>query len=117
MDSELENVLANLVRIGTVSVVDAAKKKARVIFKDKDNMTSGWLHVIQHYDAGVYIRPDGGHTHRITDTYMGGGSASAEPDHDHMRSNVTYWTPKINDTVLVIYLPVFNADGFILGAI
>ena len=27
------------------------------------------------------------------------------------------WLPKVNDTVLVIYLPVFNGDGFILGVI
>lgn len=25
------------------------------------------------------------------------------------------WAPKVNDTVLVLYLPVFNGDGYILG--
>ena len=25
------------------------------------------------------------------------------------------WMPKVNATVLCLYLPVFNADGFILG--
>ncbi|MEN6437013.1 MAG: hypothetical protein ABFD97_00350 [Syntrophobacter sp.] len=71
-----ENILANLVRIGTVSSVNAAKQTARVIYKDND-MVSGWLPVLQR-----------------------------EP-----------WMPSINDTVVVLYLPVFNGDGFILGAI
>lgn len=75
---DMENIVENLVRIGTVSAVDAGKKKARVLFRDKDNLVSGWLYVIQHSDE---------------------------------------WMPAVNDTVLVLYLPVFNADGFILGAI
>ena len=29
----------------------------------------------------------------------------------------TWWMPKVNDQVLVLYLPVFNSDGFILGGI
>ena len=41
----MENILNNLVRIGTVSSVDCSKKLARVIFKDKD-MVSGWLHCV-----------------------------------------------------------------------
>ena len=27
------------------------------------------------------------------------------------------WMPKVNDTVLTLYLPVFNGDGFVLGVI
>lgn len=27
-----------------------------------------------------------------------------------------YWMPSVNSTVLTLYLPVFNADGFVLGA-
>lgn len=117
MEHELENILANLVRVGTVSSIDAGQKKARVIFKDKDNMVSGWLYVIQRSGAGVNVVGDGGHTHTITDTYTGGGSASTGPNHNHPGTTVTSWMPKVNDTVLAVYLPVFNADGFILGAI
>lgn len=111
----MENILANIVRIGTVSSIDPAKRTARVIFKDKD-MVSGWLSVLQHPLAGVYIKPDGEHSHTISDTYTGGGSATTDGEHDHA-ANVTYWMPKVNDTVLVLYLPVFNGDGFILGVI
>lgn len=34
----------------------------------------------------------------------------------HVLQNAS-WMPGINDNVLVLYLPVFNGDGFILGAI
>lgn len=29
----------------------------------------------------------------------------------------TNWIPSVNDMVLCLYLPMFNADGFVLGAI
>jgi len=88
---DMENILANLVRIGTVSAVDAGKKKARVIFRDKNDLVSDWLPVLQHSGAGVTC-----------------GSSSG---------TLGYWMPAVNHTVLVIYLPVFNGDGFIMGAI
>ncbi len=106
-----ENILANLVRIGTVSSIDSGKRVVRVIFPDKD-MVSGWLHVLQHPRAGVYIKPEGEHSHDI----IGGGKTEIEGEHDHAAS-VTYWMPRVNETVLVLYLPVFNGDGFVLGAI
>lgn len=117
MEHSIENIMSNLVRIGTVSSIDAGQRKARVIFKDKDNMVSGWLFVIQRSGAGVNVVPDGGHTHTISDTYTGKGSASTVSNHNHPGTTVASWMPKVNDTVLVVYLPVFNADGFILGAI
>lgn len=114
---DAEEILSNLVRIGSVSAVNQAKREARVLFSDT-GQTSGWLHVLQHYAAGLYIEPDAEHTHTITDTYTGGGSASTFPSHDHLPgSHLTYWMPKVNDQVLVLYLPMFNADGFILGGI
>lgn len=89
--------IGNLVRIGTVTVVDAGKRLARVKFQDA-GITSGWLPVVQHYGAGLCIEPD--------------------EYHDHLPgSHVTYWMPGVNDTVLVLYLPVFNADGYILGGL
>ena len=62
------------------------------------------------------IKPDAKHTHEITDTFTGGGTASEFLDHDHLPgSHLTYWMPKVNDRVLCLYLPVFNGDGFVLG--
>jgi hypothetical protein len=119
MDSANNNadnaaVLENLVRIGTVSAVNGLK--ARVKFEDTD-ITSDWLDVIQHFRSDIYIEPDAEHTHTITDTYSGGGSASTEPDHNHPGTHLTYWMPKVGSRVLVLYLPVFNGDGFILGGL
>ncbi len=114
---DVEKILSGLVRVGTVTDINADKRQARVKFQG-ENMTSGWLFVVQHYAGGLFINPDGAHTHAVYDTYSGGGSASTEPNHDHSPGSYsTYWMPKVNDTVLVLYLPVFNADGFILGGI
>lgn len=114
---DLEKILSRLVQIGTVSDVDSGKRMARVILKETRH-TSGWLKVLQHYAADMYIEPDAEHTHTITDTYTGGGSAGTYPAHDHLPgSHLTWWMPKVNDQVLVLYLPVFNGDGFILGGI
>lgn len=111
-----ETILGGLVRVGTVTDVNADKYLARVKFQDTD-MTSGWLAVLQHNNAMIQVKADGNHTHNISDTYTGGGNAGYSGEHEHKGSCLTYWLPKINDTVLVLYLPVFNADGFVLGGI
>lgn len=114
---DVEKILSRLVQIGTVTAVDSGKRTARVKFQDT-GITSGSLRVLQHYAAGLYIGPDAEHTHVIADTYTAGGSASTFPTHDHLPgSHLTYWMPKVNDTVLVLYLPVENSDGVILGGI
>lgn len=115
MDSE--KILSRLVQVGTVTSVDSGKRTARVKFHDT-GIISGPLIVLQHYAAGLYIEPDAEHTHTITDTYTGGGSASTYPAHDHLPgSHLTYWMPKVNAAVLVLYLPVEDSDGYILGGI
>ena len=103
-----DELMTRMVQIGTVTSLDVAKRRARVKFQDT-GITSGWLYVLQHYDANLHIEPNGEHSHN--------GIAGTEPDHDHTRSHVTYWMPKINDTVVVLYVPVMNGDGFILGGI
>lgn len=110
-----ESLLVNMVRIGKVNNVDSGAKKARVKFDNLD-MISDWLPVLQRPLEAVYVTEAGEHTHDINDTYSGGGSASVEPDHTH-EAHVTSWMPRINDTVLVLYIPVDDADGFILGVI
>lgn len=110
-----EKILDGLVRIGTVTAVDSAAHRVRCKFKDTD-ITSGWLSVLQHFGTPVNIDTAGSHTHTIKDSYSGGGSASKAGAHSHDGSTA-YWMPKVNDTVLALYLPVFNADGFVLGGI
>ena len=115
MDSN--EILSRLVQTGIVSAVDSSNRTARGILEATGH-TSGVLKVLQHYGANFYIEPDAKHTHDIADTYTGGGSASTFPHHDHLPgSHLTWWMPKVNDRVLILYLPVFNGDGFILGGI
>ncbi len=115
---DVGKILSRMVQVGFVSAINAEKRMARVQFPDT-GITSGWLYVLQHSGMGTSIVPDGGHTHNITvnDTYTGGGSATikAIPNHDHLGSVTTVWMPKINEQVVVLYLPVKDGDGFILG--
>lgn len=117
---DVAKLLSRLVQVGNVSAVNASKKQVRVMFPET-GITSGWLYVLQHGGMGVSLVPDGGHTHDITvtDTYTGGGSATIKPvpDHDHQGSKTTVWMPKVNDRVVVLYLPVADGDGFVLGVI
>lgn len=113
---DIDKILDRMVQVGTVTALDTSKRMARVKFQ-ATGIPSGWLSVLQHFGADLSIRPDAQHTHSIVDTYTGGGSATIEPNHDHSNSTVTYWMPKVNDTVVVLYLPTFNGDGFILGGI
>lgn len=114
---DAEKILARLVQVGTVTSVDSGRRTARVKFHDT-GLISAPLRVLQHHAAGLYIEPDAEHTHIISDTYSGGGSASTFPAHDHLPgSHLTYWMPKVNDAVLVLYLPVPDSDGYILGGI
>ena len=92
----MDTLLKRLVQIGTVT--DVKGTKARVLFRES-NMTSAWLSVLQISGAGVSVE-----------------TASGPEAHTHQAS-VGTWVPKINDTVLVLYLPVQNSDGFILGKV
>ena len=69
---DAEKVLKRLVRVGTVTDIDNAKRKARVKFQDC-NMTSGWLYVldthphIPAYDpAQQKTELQDGHQHDLT---------------------------------------------------
>lgn len=83
-----ENYVQNMVRVGIVTDVDKNDRRVRVRFPNL-NMTSGWLYVLQS-PPDVKIIID---------------------------FTVTPWMPSVNDKVLCLYIPVFNGDGFVLGAI
>ena len=117
-------------RIGTVSAIDENARKARVIFKH-EGITSGWLPVMQHFSAGVSVSTAGEHDHDVTgdctiknttktpSTWVddeGTVHTSYSTAHGHA-AKVKYWMPKVNDTVVCLYLPTFNGDGVVLGAI
>ena len=85
MDAEFP--ISQLVRIGTVTAVDNKKRMARVKFEDSTTV-SGWLYV-------PAARP----------------YANYEKD----ESSLLPWMPRVNASVLALYLPVLDGDGFILG--
>lgn len=89
--------LEQIVRVGTVSSVNAAERTARVKFSYLGDMVSGNLRVMQQYACAVTVITDEAHNHPGTYT--------------------TYWMPKVGDDVLCLYLPVFNGDGVILGVL
>lgn len=108
MDSE--KILSGLVRVGTVTDVDIVRHLARVKFQG-ENVTSGWLYVL---DNRPFI--PGYNQAQQTEAKGGGSGYAAFESHTHGLT-INQWMPAINATVLVIYLPVFNSDGFIIGGI
>lgn len=104
------NALENLVRIGTVTWTDPVKRLARVKFRDTD-LPSGKLPVLA---SRPYI-PDYDVLQR-TEFEAGGSGDAAYERHKH-DLKIKPWMPKVNATVLCLYLPVWNGDGYILGEI
>ena len=103
-----ETILKNLVRSGTVTATAPASRAARVKFQDT-GVTSDWLPVLA---ARPYIRDYDGP--QETEARAGGSGYPMFESHTHGLV-IRPWMPKVNATVLCIYLPVFNAGGFILG--
>lgn len=116
MDQDMENILAGLVRVGTVSAIDSSRRMARCIFEDLE-ITSGWLFVLQHYKADIHVEPDNAHQHDIPESPPHTSKTKIIPEHDHPGTHLTYWMPQIGDTVFVLYIPVEDGDGVILGGI
>ncbi len=117
-----DNVIARMVQVGIVTAVDPDEHKCRVKFPDT-GLTSDWLQVLRQ-TPGVSVNDGGSHSH------TGSVSVSGSADHSHTASvtinessnhghsvEVTAWMPKINDTVVVIYIPIFNSDGFVIGVV
>ena len=123
------------VRLGKVTDVNKEKRLVRCKFEDT-GITSGWLPVMQHYKAIVYTESAGEHNHQyihpspynleikttmdrsrqIWDEEEKVIGADNSTNHQH-KSHVVWWLPAIDDTVVCLYLPCFNADGFVLGGI
>lgn len=111
MDMDAEKILSQLVRVGTVTNVDNERRMARVKFQDTGH-TPDWLFVLA---ARPYI-PDYDTAPQRTEFQAGGSEAAAFENHKHDLI-IKPWMPRINATVLTLYLPVFNAQGFVLGEI
>ena len=108
---DVEKILAQLVRIGTVTSADPVKRVARVKFQDT-GMTSGLLYVLA---SRPYI-PDYETKPQRPEFEAGGSGDPAFASHKHDLI-IKPWMPKVNAVVLTLYLPVLDGDGFILGEI
>nr|DAY55163.1 MAG TPA: type VI secretion protein [Caudoviricetes sp.] len=91
----------DIIRIGQVSEVNESEHMVRVHFADVD-IVSGWLKVIR---SPPFIPKKG--VAQETET---------ADLHKH-EIKIAPWFPDIGDTVLCIYNPGFNEDGYVMGAL
>lgn len=89
-------------RVGTVSAVDMANLAARVRF-DADDVTSGWLKVLQ---SPPIVTASG----KVDD------ESGSDKDVE-IKVEVSAWVPAVGETVVCIYGDGFNADGYIIGGL
>ena len=102
--------IEDIVREGKVPAVDNGKRIAKVWF-DSMGIESDWLPVLITRD----FIPDYDVPQR-TEFEAGGSGDPAFASHKHDLIIKPYM-PKVNDLVLVLYFPVFNGDGVILGGV
>ena len=90
MREEQESSLSGLVQVGIVAAVSG--RLARVKLPETGE-TSGWLAVL---GAPPVVAVQGEHGHSAA---------------------VTAWMPRVNQRVLVLFRPVENGGGFVLGGL
>ena len=100
----------DIVREGKVTAVNNDKRIAKVWF-DALGIESDWLPVLITRD----FIPDHDAPQR-TEYAAGGSGAAAYENHMHPLKIKPYM-PKVNEKVLVLYFPIFNGDGVILGGV
>lgn len=88
-------------RIGRVSDVNESNCAVRVRFESED-MTSGWLKVLQTPHKIGSKSP-------CTVTLPSSG--------DTLSGDVDAWMPTVGETVLCVYGGEWNSDGYVLGAV
>lgn len=117
--SEFEHILSGLVRVGTVTDRQMDKRLARVWFPDL-GMSSDWLPVLISQDVTPDDLPreydDPQWTEFDTEDKIPQSGETRYVPHKH-RILRKPWMPKVGDEVLTVYLPVLDADGFIVGGI
>lgn len=108
--------IEDIVREGTVTAVDNDKRIARAWF-DALGIESGWMPVLINQDVIHYYPYD--------DPQWTEFDAEDEEPQDgetryvRHRHNVIIkpYMPKVGDKVVVLYFPIFNGDGIILGGV
>lgn len=117
-------------RIGTVSAVDKAQAGRPRHFQGRKHR----IRLAACFAANreiVTVATAGKHDHDVdgdctvknttkTPTTWTDSEGKVHTSYDTAHSHgakVNYWLPKVNETVACLYLPTFNGDGVILGAI
>lgn len=102
--------IGDIVRVGNVTAADDSKHIAKVWF-DALGIESDWMPVLITRD---YIPSYDGQ--QRTEYAAGGGGFGLYDSHAHAL-DIKPYMPKVNEKVLVLYFPIFNGDGVILGGI
>lgn len=102
--------LAAMVRVGIVTAADNDKRLVQVQFRDTE-ISSGWIPVLINRD----FVPDYEGTQK-TEVKAGGSGEASFAGHTH-ELTIRPWMPKVNEQVLVLYEPIRDGQGFVLGGI
>ena len=117
--SEFEHILSGLVRVGTVTDRKLEQRLAQVWFPDL-GISSDWLPVLINPDItpdDILLEYDAPQwTEFETEDKMPQAGETRYVPHKHKILRKP-WMPKVGDEVLAVYLPVLDADGFIVGGI
>lgn len=141
-----DNIIENIVRIGTVSSVDVDNRTAKVSFTDKSNMVSGELKVLQNHPLIAITKTENGAkwnfeaNYASVDRNLGLGESYKKeiPDTINLDRTIDYhcpehgiddtklhthnvevhpWLPYIGQMVICLYIPYEDGDGFVLGGL
>lgn len=104
----------DIIRIGIVSTVSPSDRTVRVQFPS-DDMVSGWLKVIKSPPL-VTAAGKAGNKEIIADNNGIEICRDTSIDVD-IKTEVSPWLPAVGETVLCIYNPGFNEDGFVIGGL
>ena len=102
--------IEDIVREGKVTAVDNGKRIAKVWF-DSMGIESDWLPVLITRD----FIPDYDVPQRTEFEAGGSGDPAFASDKHYMI--IKPYVPKVKHLRLVLYFPVFNGDGVILGGV
>lgn len=108
--------IEDVVREGTVTAVNNDKRIAKVNFEAL-GIISDWLPVLINQDVIHYYPYDDTQWTEYETEWE--GSRSGDPDYADHRHKVIIkpYMPKVGDKVVVLYFPIFNGDGVVLGGV
>lgn len=114
--------MSDILRIGIVSAINHDEHTVRVRFEE-ENATSGWLKVIKSPTSVTAKATATADTKVKDNSPVEEGTEKAvtvSVDVDinvDIETEATPWFPAVGETVLCMYNPGFNEDGFVIGGL